>query len=118
MSKWPSTGHHQRKKKQLLLRDGLVCYLCGGGFDSSELRIEHKLPRSRGGKDNLENLGLACSPCDGEKGDMTVEEYRAYLERNPPKDIPGARKIRHQLRQEVKGLAQTLGDVWPIEQES
>ena len=33
--------------------------------------VEHITPRARGGSDNLENLALACSPCNGRKAQAT-----------------------------------------------
>lgn len=39
--------------------------------------IDHATPRSRGGSSEIENLLPCCNYCNGKKGDMTVEEYRA-----------------------------------------
>lgn len=41
--------------------------------------IDHATPRSRGGSDTIENLVPACNRCNGDKSDMTVEEYRVRL---------------------------------------
>lgn len=41
--------------------------------------IDHAVPRSRGGNNDLDNLLPACNDCNGRKCDMTVEEYRRYL---------------------------------------
>jgi 5-methylcytosine-specific restriction endonuclease McrA len=40
--------------------------------------LDHQIPRSRGGGRGP-NLVLACRPCNGAKGSMTVEEYRGEL---------------------------------------
>lgn len=51
------------------------CLHCGAhlvvGLDGepiSRATIEHILPRSHGGTDDLENLGLACARCNSQKG--------------------------------------------------
>lgn len=36
---------------------------------------DHKLPASRGGEDGLENVVLACVPCNSQKGAKTPDEY-------------------------------------------
>lgn len=41
--------------------------------------IDHATPRSRGGSLGVENLLPCCNVCNGDKCDMTVEEYRTYL---------------------------------------
>ncbi len=51
------------------------CLHCGGhlvvgtdGEPISRATIEHILPRSHGGTDELTNLGLACARCNHQKG--------------------------------------------------
>lgn len=39
----------------------------GGELDPS-VTLEHIVPRSHGGDDRIENLALACRPCNNEKG--------------------------------------------------
>lgn len=41
---------------------------------------DHKLPKSKGGTNDPRNIVLACRPCNTEKADMTVAEFREYLE--------------------------------------
>ena len=41
--------------------------------------VDHAIPRSRGGGDELENLVPACWTCNNRKGDRTVEEFRALI---------------------------------------
>lgn len=69
------------------------CLICGGpvAFDvrSGEgATLEHIRARSRGGTDELENLGLAHGRCNGQKGiawdprrRKSSEEYDAYIDR-------------------------------------
>lgn len=41
--------------------------LCQAKFSPDSFSIEHIIPRARGGKDELENLALACQGCNGLK---------------------------------------------------
>jgi hypothetical protein len=58
-------------------RDGSVCYLCEVEFvpedftstDSNKVTIDHIVPRSKGGADDLDNYGLAHFSCNQEKAD-------------------------------------------------
>lgn len=62
----------KRKDKlraRLLRRDGPVCHLCGGPLAARRDRtLDHRLPRSRGGSDALDNLALAHPECNQQKG--------------------------------------------------
>jgi hypothetical protein len=52
--------------------------------------IEHLLPRSKGGRNNLDNLLLACRGCNHSRGDRDAFEF--YLKqveagRSPRRDV-------------------------------
>ena len=66
-----------RKYRRLVTeRDGNECLWCGNAADT----LDHLVPRSKGGRYRPENLILACRACNGEREDMTVEEYLAWRE--------------------------------------
>ena len=52
-----------------------ICMYCGG---NELLEIEHIYPKSLGGTSDLENLTTACSKCNQQKGNLSME---AFLER-------------------------------------
>lgn len=61
----------------LSARDGLWCWFCETGFlsaDSAEITIEHLVSKAHGGPDHQSNLVLACKPCNGEVGNLSVAE--------------------------------------------
>ena len=60
-------------RKNILLRDRNTCQFCGRVFPSSELTLDHVLPRSRGGRSSWENLVACCYRCNNTKGDRTPE---------------------------------------------
>ena len=60
-------------RRAVFERDGEVCAYCK--TDSGPFHIDHIMPKSRGGSDNLENLTVACAPCNLSKRDKTLEEW-------------------------------------------
>src|SRR5260370_374120 len=70
-------------RKNILLRDRNTCQFCVRVFPSSELTLDHVVPRSRGGRSSWENLVACCYRCNNNKGDRTPEEARLKLARRP-----------------------------------
>jgi 5-methylcytosine-specific restriction endonuclease McrA len=67
--------HHSWCIRTLVRRDGSACFSCGRDLLPREMTIDHKIPLSRGGSDSIENMEIACEPCNREKGCMTAEEW-------------------------------------------
>jgi len=70
-------------RRNILIRDGYACQYCGEKFLSSELELEHVLPRARGGLSTWENLVAACRDCNVRKADRTPAEAGMKLLRQP-----------------------------------
>jgi hypothetical protein len=60
-------------KSAVLDRDGSMCVYCGS--KGGPFHFDHVLPWSRGGRHTVENLVLACAPCNLEKGARLPEEW-------------------------------------------
>ena len=69
-------------RKNIIRRDNHRCQFCGA---SSNLTIDHIIPKSRGGEDTWENLTTACIKCNNKKGDRILEEAKMVLYNNPKK---------------------------------
>lgn len=54
--------------KRVIERDGLICQLCGGAVERSDVHIDHIYPYSLGGATALNNLQVAHSLCNIRKG--------------------------------------------------
>lgn len=55
-----------------------VCYLTGAPidiYDKKSYQLDHIIPRSRGGDNSLDNLGIASAKANQAKRDMTPEEF-------------------------------------------
>ncbi len=72
-------------RRNLFARDGNRCQYCGKGFPTSELSLDHVVPRSRGGQTSWENIVCACVACNVKKGGRTPQEARMKLVRPPVK---------------------------------
>jgi 5-methylcytosine-specific restriction endonuclease McrA len=55
-------------RRNIFVRDRNTCQYCGKLFPSSELNLDHVVPRSQGGKTSWENIVCSCIPCNKRKG--------------------------------------------------
>lgn len=70
-------------RRNLFARDRNQCQYCGKTFPTSELSIDHVLPRAQGGGDSWENLVCSCVKCNARKGGRTPDEAQMKLVRKP-----------------------------------
>jgi 5-methylcytosine-specific restriction endonuclease McrA len=70
-------------RKNILLRDRNTCQYCGTVLASSELTLDHVIPRSRGGASTWENLVACCHVCNRKKGNRLQSEAGMKLMREP-----------------------------------
>jgi 5-methylcytosine-specific restriction endonuclease McrA len=78
-------------------RDNYTCQYSGVKLGRKELNIDHKMPKSRGGKDTWENLVTCAKEVNTIKADRTPEEAGLKLIRQPraPLPIPVSALIRN-----------------------
>ncbi len=70
-----------RLVRSLLGRDGgRLCVWCGGSL-TGRLTVEHIISRSAGGSHELENLCLACRPCNKQRGDTDAIDWYLHCRR-------------------------------------
>ena len=60
-------------RARVFSRDGFVCAYCG--CTSGPHQIDHVHPVSRGGLSVMDNLAVACSPCNASKRDRLVSDW-------------------------------------------
>ncbi len=82
--------HVKLNRRNLFARDRNQCQYCGRLYPTSELSIDHVVPRAKGGGDTWENLVCSCVRCNAKKGGRTPEEAHMALVRKPvrPKRNP------------------------------
>jgi len=66
-------------RRNIFARDASTCQYCGKRFTTSELSLDHIIPRSRGGNSSWENLVCACIKCNVRKGGRTPAEAHIRL---------------------------------------
>jgi len=77
-------------RRNIFARDKNRCQYCGRRQPTSELSLDHVIPRSSGGESVWENIVCACTECNVKKGGRTPKEARMSLIQKPirPKHNP------------------------------
>lgn len=70
-------------RRNLFARDRNRCQYCGRHFSTSELTIDHVVPRAQGGGDSWNNLVCACVKCNAKKGGRTPQQASMSLITEP-----------------------------------
>lgn len=72
-------------RRNLFARDGNRCQYCGKKFPTSELSLDHVIPRRLGGQSTWENVVCACTQCNVRKGGRTPQQANMKLIQKPLK---------------------------------
>ena len=72
-------------RRNIFARDQNRCQYCGRRHSTSELSLDHVIPRSRGGKSTWTNIVCSCLRCNVRKGGRTPREASMKLIRPPEK---------------------------------
>jgi 5-methylcytosine-specific restriction endonuclease McrA len=72
-------------RRNIYARDGSKCQYCGKKFSTTELSLDHVLPKSQGGKSSWENIVCSCIKCNVKKGGRTPEQAHMHLITKPVK---------------------------------
>ena len=55
------------------------CAYCGCKLELKDMQVDHIIPKSKGGSDDMENLNPSCWACNYYKSDQTIEWFRRQL---------------------------------------
>ncbi|RKY23989.1 MAG: HNH endonuclease [Planctomycetota bacterium] len=72
-------------RRNIFARDKNRCQYCGKRYRTSELSLDHIIPRSMGGKSVWENIVCACTKCNVKKGGRTPHQAGMTLIKKPVK---------------------------------
>jgi len=72
-------------RKNIFARDKNRCQYCGKKVPTSELSLDHVIPRTQGGTSNWKNIVCACTNCNKNKGGRRPEEAGMKLICKPAK---------------------------------
>ena len=86
--KWKATRKKKvnRKRGGVLLqtlfnRDGSSCWFCAKPLEIEEATVEHLLNISNGGNNHINNLAVACSPCNQKARNMGITHKAALRDK-------------------------------------
>ena len=72
-------------RRNIYARDSNRCQYCGKKFSTTELSLDHVLPKSQGGKTTWDNIVCCCVKCNVKKGGRTPEQAHMHLTCKPVK---------------------------------
>ena len=82
-----NTKTRQRHIKNLIKRDGNICYLCGKVLTEKTISIDHIIPQSIKPINNISNLALVHEKCNRRKKNNFNLSYWDKLKKNKFKHI-------------------------------
>lgn len=103
-------------RRNIFARDENRCQYCGKRHPTTELTLDHIIPRSRGGGSSWGNLVCACVDCNAKKGGRLPKETHMKLIRKPvrPRRSPVLHlKLRSPKYQSWKTFLDTA--YWEVE---
>lgn len=66
---------NQEERAAIYRKTKGYCYLCGDFVDFNKFEVEHKIPISKGGTNDLSNLFCSCHVCNSIKQDIYPEDF-------------------------------------------
>jgi 5-methylcytosine-specific restriction endonuclease McrA len=72
-------------RRNIFARDHNQCQYCGRKYPTTELSLDHVVPRSQGGMSTWDNIVCACIKCNVKKGGRTPKQAHMTLIRKPEK---------------------------------
>lgn len=75
--RWTPDAQGVAQKARLWALGRRTCRYCGTKLTKKTATLEHLVPVSKGGDYSDANVDISCVACNGEKGELTDEEYQA-----------------------------------------
>jgi hypothetical protein len=86
-----------RTKFEVRKRDGFKCRYCGATPMARLLHVDHVVPVSKGGTNEMENLVTACVDCNLGKAGVPLSDVRKGLGMSPAEAKEHAKQVREYL---------------------
>lgn len=55
-----------------------ICAICRADLVDMKWQLDHKIPRSLGGSDDIDNIQATCQPCNQGKWNFSQDQYIAH----------------------------------------
>jgi 5-methylcytosine-specific restriction endonuclease McrA len=72
-------------RRNIYARDGSRCQYCGKKMPTTDLSLDHVIPKSQNGKTSWDNIVCCCIKCNVKKGGRTPEQAHMHLITKPVK---------------------------------
>src|SRR3954465_3970907 len=72
-------------RRNIYARDSSRCQYCGKKYSTTELSLDHVVPKSQGGKSTWDNIVCCCVKCNVKKGGRTPDRAHIPLTPKPVK---------------------------------
>jgi len=103
-------------RRNIFARDQNTCQYCGKKFSTSELSLDHVIPKSTGGISSWQNIVCACTKCNVKKGQRSPKQANMTLIRKPVKPKRNPLLHIHLGHQRYKSWKQFLDHAyWSVE---
>ena len=103
-------------RRNIFARDKNRCQFCGKRYPTTELSLDHIIPKSMGGKAVWENIVCACTKCNVKKGGQTPQQAGLTLIQKPVKPKHNPLVHMHLGHQRYHGWKQFLDHAyWSVE---
>lgn len=90
----------KEKVQTIIDRDGPECFLCKEPFSKKQpMTLDHWIPRSAGGTDEISNLRIAHRKCNTLKSDLIPVDDKTV----PLREVGVKRRKKEHLRTEIMG---------------
>ncbi len=103
-------------RRNIFARDGNRCQYCGKKSPTSELSLDHVVPRTLGGGNAWDNIVCACTKCNAKKGGRTPTQAGMKLIQKPVKPKRNPVLHLHLNHERYKSWKQFLDHAyWSVE---
>ncbi|MBO3459485.1 HNH endonuclease [Aetokthonos hydrillicola Thurmond2011] len=80
MSKTPRISIPKEVRQYVYRRNKYHCQSCGKNHKETDLTIDHIIPLSRGGKNDISNLQTLCLRCNQHKTNRIDHRFRRHFD--------------------------------------
>ena len=109
--------------RMAVLKRDRACRYCGIPLTKLTVTLDHVIPVSKGGTNDMDNLVASCKPCNHAKDSMSVEEFLAYRARMQGTKVEmaatsvvmgqGGKRPNVGPDAQVEGAPESAGRSWP-----